>query len=440
MKRLAALAGLLLCLLPAAVIAAEEGDIAPPGGYVAGPRSEAVSAGDVFGGRTGYVHPYLSVGQIYTSNFFNTPNNEEDEWITVATPGIWAAFPALKQAPERTATLNSAPGGMPLTRFRADTGRRLQLYGGYSADFRRNDKFEDENETTQRGEAMIDVNLRGGLGLNLLAVHENTHDPYSTGLNNLPQTDNYTAWTVNGILEYELGAKTDIRLDAGTYLLNYDEARNAFRDRTDVKGGLMLGYKVSPKLRVFAQYELVDVSYDAAVQDDSQEHHYFGGFNWQLTAKSRGLVKAGYGQKKFDTRSGDDKDEFIGEVQLSHQFSPKSSLSLALTRQTNESDIAGTDDRISDLVSLGYVWQMTGKTSLKLDASWLRDNYNDAITVGSQTEERQDDYWRAGIGLGWNALRWLNVSLGYAFEQRDSNFDSFDYDNHTSFLNLTAVM
>ncbi|TYO98338.1 hypothetical protein EDC39_107139 [Geothermobacter ehrlichii] len=439
MKRFLALAGLVLCLLPVAGPAADE-TVAPPGGYLAGPRFEAQSAGDVFGGRTGYVHPYLSVGQIYTDNFFNTPDNEEDEWVTVVTPGIWGAFPAMKQAPEKTTTLNTTPGGMPLTRFRQDTGRRFQLYGGYSADFYRNENFSDQEETIQRGEAMLDVNLRGGLGMNLLAVYDDTHDPYSTGVNQLPQTDDYTALTLNDLVTWEIGPRTDLRLEVGYYALDYDDARNAFRDRDDLKGGLALGYRLTPKTRLFVQYEYIDIRYDREIQDDSEEHHYFAGLSWQLTAKSRGMVKAGYGQKKFDHRSSDDKDEFIGELQLSHQLTPKSSLNLAVTRQTNESDISGTDDRLSDFVSLGYLWKMTAKTSLKLDLSWLRDEYNDQITIGGQTGFRDDDYLRCGLGVGWNVRKWLNVSFGYAFEQRDSNFDTFDYDNNAAYLNLTAVM
>ncbi len=85
--------------------------------------------GELFGGRTGYLHPFLSVGEYYTDNLFNVPDNEEDDWITVISPGLWASFPASNRQPLQVTTYNSAPGGLEVTRFPMEVRRRFQGYG-----------------------------------------------------------------------------------------------------------------------------------------------------------------------------------------------------------------------------------------------------------------------------------------------------------------------
>jgi hypothetical protein len=446
MKRFVALLGLLLLMCPFVVVAAEEvamtepGVVSPepPGGYAVGPRGEFQSSGDVFGSGTGYVHPYLSVGEVYTDNFYNTKDNKEEEWTTVVTPGIWGAFPALPRRPEQITTLNTAPGGMPLTRFRQNTGRRFQSYGAYSADFQHNKNFSDDEETTQRGEGMIDVNLRGGLGFNLAGIYSNTYDPFSTGANQSTQSDNYTSWTLDSLTTYDIGPKTDVRFDLGYYSLEYDKDRNHYRDRDDIKAGAALAYKISPKTRIFGQFEYIDINYDQSTQPDSEEYHYFAGMTWDLTGKSTGMVKAGYSDKKYKD-DFDNNGEFVGELQLKYQFSPKTALNLTGTRQFNESDLVGTGDRITDFIGLTMTQQMTAKTSLKLNASYLNDDYQQKVTVGANTDYRNDDYYQLGIGAGWSAMTWLNLSVGYNYNDRNSNFDRYDYSSNSVYANATAA-
>ncbi|ORJ55870.1 outer membrane beta-barrel protein [Geothermobacter hydrogeniphilus] len=447
MKSLSALVGLMLLVCPLTGWAADAAPATPetmeaPSGYLPSPpiAGQVQTAGEIFGAESGYLHPYLAVGEVYTDNFFNTPGNKEEEFTTVVTPGLWLAFPGMKTRPEKLATLNTAAGGMPLTRFRQNSGHRLQGYAGYSADFYKNKNFTDQENTTQRGEGMIDVNLRGGLGLNLAAVYENTQDPYSTGASNSRLVDKYTSYLFDGIASYEVGPRLTLRANLGYYSLDYDADRNAFRDRDDFKAGAAVSYRVLPKTRVFVQYEYVDVDYDQGIQDDSVENRYFLGLHWDVTGKTQGMIKGGYEQKDFKQSGISDEDNFIAEVQLTHQFTPKSKLSLSGTRQTNESDIAGISNRLTYLGAAVYTQQLTAKTSLKIDFSYNRDEYQDLLTFGGKTDFRDDDYFRIGAGIGWSALRWMNLSLGYNYGNRDSNFDRFDYENSTFYANLMVMM
>ncbi|MDO9080446.1 MAG: hypothetical protein Q7U44_06555, partial [Desulfuromonadales bacterium] len=93
--------------------APQEGSVSPPG-------SQPVTSSDLLGGRTGYIHPFLSVSSFYTSNLFRTESNELSDRYLVIAPGLWLALPARNQRAPEIGTSNTAPGGLSLSRFTAE--------------------------------------------------------------------------------------------------------------------------------------------------------------------------------------------------------------------------------------------------------------------------------------------------------------------------------
>ena len=53
-----------------------------------------------------------------------------------------------------------------------------------------------------------------------------------------------------------------------------------------------------------------------------------------------------------------------------------------------------------------------------------RYRYGDFINA-----DRKDNRYRAGVGLGWDPTRWMNLSLEYNFNKLDSN-DAENYDEN----------
>ena len=78
-------------------------------------------SGNIFGGKTGMLHPYLSLSQKYTSNVFKTSDNEEGNFITVVSPGLWIAVPGTKEKMVKIDTTNTVPGGLSLSRRKPET-------------------------------------------------------------------------------------------------------------------------------------------------------------------------------------------------------------------------------------------------------------------------------------------------------------------------------
>jgi hypothetical protein len=401
-------------------------------------QEQSGAAGDIFGARRGYIHPFVSVGGYYTNNIFNS-KDEKSDTVMVISPGIWLALPAMRQKLAKVETLNTAPGGLDVSRFTIETERRFQGYALYLGEFQENKNYQEAETDDHRAEALLSYRMRGGLSLELLDIYENDHDPFSTGDAGERQLDTFRANLLNPSISYRVSPKTRLRLDYSWYVLDYDSARRDYRDREDHAVSGYVFYQFAPKTSAFLDYEYVDIQYDNE-ERDNHENRLFGGLQWKATEKSHGRVKLGYGKKEFEESAQGDRDFFAVEAQLSHRFTRKSSVSLFAARRAGETDVQGARDVLTHRVKLGFTHILTAKLTGRIAASYIQDDYDGTITEDGQTGERKDDKYRAEVALGFAMNRWLNFSTGYVYNERDSNFNTRDYEDHTVYLHLTAAL
>jgi polysaccharide biosynthesis protein VpsM len=407
-------------------------------GYTQDSSSQKSTAREIFGSKKGYIHPYLSIGEYFTDNLFNTPDNEKSEYTTVFSPGIWLALPASRQQLLEVDTLNTSPGGLEVSRFRVEREKRYQAYALYRADIEKQKNFPEEDKVKHRAEGLLQCNFRGGLSVEFMDIYEKDYDPYATGVSR--EMDEFDSNFFDTMITYRLSPKLRLRADYSLYTLSYDAKRNEFRERDDNAFSGYIFYTVLPKISAFVEYEFIDVDYDQNILNSSEEHHYFGGIQWKVSDKSRGRAKLGYGSKNFDDAGIDNREDFIAEAQLNHEFTPKTSAYLRLSRKTNETDIREAQDILTHSVRLGYTQKLTPKVSGSANAYYIRDSYRGDITVGAKTDERKDDYYDVGAALGYAFKKWLNLSAGYNYTERHSNFEEFDYQNNTLYLSITAAL
>ena len=136
---------------------------------------------DLFSGRTGYIHPFLSISGFYTSNLFRTESNEKSDRYAVISPGLWLALPARNQKFPDIGTLNTAPGGLSLSRFTTERERRVQGYAQYQANILRHDRYQDEDRVDHRGQGMLKFSSRGGRRWRLPMFTNGTATPMEPG-------------------------------------------------------------------------------------------------------------------------------------------------------------------------------------------------------------------------------------------------------------------
>ncbi len=394
------------------------------------------TSADVFGRKGGFIHPFLSVTEYYTDNVFYSNKNKESDFITVLSPGIWLTVPHVHEKLLEIETSNISPGGYSLKRYEPETFRRYQTYLFYNADIEQFAKHPSENAVNHKAEGLFQYNLKGGLSATVLDQFIASHDDRGTGTSD--KLDRFKTNLANLVLTYDVSRRFRIRADYSNFLVNYTAKRNNFRDRDDNSVSGYVFYKIQPKTSLFVEYEYLDVSYKKDIQPDSREHHYYGGIQWDITAKSRGTVKAGYGVKDFTGSETGNSEDFILEAQIDHKFTPKTSVILRASRQTNETNISGYDFILTDIVELEYLQRLTGKITADIKLLYEKDDYEgDPTIVGRRLV---DKYYSGAFALRYQFREWLGFDLGYIYMERDSNDNDFDYDTNVVFLRITGTL
>ncbi len=396
------------------------------------------TSGEIFGTRGGYVHPFLSVTEYFTDNVFYSKNNKESDFATILSPGIWLSVPHVYEKLLYIDTANISPGGFSLSKSQQETFKRYQLYLFYNADFEQFSKFSSDNAVNHRAQGLFQYNLKSGLSLELIDQFIISHDMRGTGITT--ELDKFKNNLANITLSYDISNRFKVRADYSNFFVDYTAGRNDFRDRSDNAVSGYLFYKIQPKTSLFAEYEFLDIAYKTNDLFNSKEYHWFGGVQWDITAKSKGSVKAGYGTKDFTVPVLKNAADFIMEAQIDYQFTPKTSIILKASRRTNETNIAETDFVLSNTVELQYLQKLTGKITADVKLAYTNDNYKGKVTFNGLTGNLKDNYYMGVFALRYKFKEWLQMDLGYIFDKRDSNFSGFDYITNIVFLRLTGSL
>lgn len=415
----------------------ESTDILPPAIYNEGPFEQSttsVKLGDVLGSRAGYFHPYISIGGTATDNLFSRDNNRAKELITRITPGVWVVLPNSRYPLISINTLNTAPGGLELSRLRTRGKTRLQAYGKYQADILLHDKHPSEDQVNQRAEGYLRYNFRGGLSIDILDIYELDHDAYGSG--DSRELSRFTSNLATARAVYEMSPKTSFEAEYGFYTLAYNEQINEYRDRDDNSFAGRVFYRFLPKTSAFIEYDYINIDYDEDVLSDSEEHQGYLGVEWLATGKSRLRAKVGYGVKDFDVPGSDEANNILAEIQLRHRFTPKSHIKFTASRRTNETDVSGAAYTVSEKYQIRYFQRVLTKLMTSANLYYMRNDYRGDGAFG----DRLDEYYGAGIDLKYSFTNWFALSGGYSYIQRNSNFEDNDYDRNTVYLSLIFAL
>ncbi len=396
---------------------------------------------DVLGKKGKHFHPSLTLTAVYTDNAYLSSTDEESDFSVYLSPEIWITFPRVWKRPQDIRSTSSRPpGGMALSRSSPAITRRYQAHLMYRAD------IPIVSENSPSGDT-VRQKFGGGISykanrfmLDVVDRYMIAYEERGTGVSTEPSdVDDYNSNYLQTILTFDTRHRIRLRFDYSNYWIDYDDDRNSFRERTDNSYSTYVYYKLRPKTAAFVQYTFIDVQYDKNSLRDSDEHNFFGGVQWDVTAKTKGLFKAGYGIKEFENTDEEDTN-FILETQVHYKFTPKTSLRVSAFRKTNETDLRGTTYIVSNGIEGEYQQMLTSKITGLARLSYVNDDYKDEFPFLGVLQTREDDTVQASLGLQHQFRRWLQGSVGYVYTERDSNIDYFDYTSNTVFLRVTGSM
>ncbi|MFP4039385.1 MAG: outer membrane beta-barrel protein [Desulfosudaceae bacterium] len=404
-------------------------------------EQEGIDGQDVFEG-CGRLHGFFSLTEMYKSNLYKNSDDddEEDVWATYLTPGIWAALPGSCQRLVEVSTTTAAPGGMSVQPYFPGNDRRFQGYLLYSPQFEFYDDHSDDNMVSHRVDGYLQYNTRNKLLLRMIEQYKRSHDALSS--RNFSIDDKYHANLFKVMTDVDLTQKLSVGLNYSNYILDYDASGNDHADRVDHAWALSGGFHLTSKVTLFTEYNYANLYYSSN-DLDSDEHRFFGGVRWEMTGKSSGRIKGGYGKKVYDSSQLTDVDTWMAEAVLDHDLTAKTSLSLNVSRRYDEALGSKVDADnltsnmpihiLTNMIGLAVDYDMTSKLHFNGQAMWTFDEYgyeDDLRTL----KEREDTEISLSPSLKYEATDWLSFDLAYIYTDRDSNYSGLDYTDNTVFV------
>ncbi|SFG91885.1 outer membrane beta-barrel protein [Neptunomonas qingdaonensis] len=363
------------------------------------------------------MEPTLTVRTGHSDNIFFTAENQKSSAVTVINPVV---------------------------QFIAEDGANAYKL---TADLRRGvyHSSKDDNYTDLQlfGDANIIFDVRKKL--DLLAAYLKAHEARGTGT----ITEGPNA-TIN-----DAPIKYNQKIVGATYTYGVDEAQGRIvgklsytvRDYTNFRSlteprdydilstGVTFYYRVMPKTSLLFEVRRDDINYQndvtAASSLDSTEWKYLVGATWDATAKTTGVVKAGYTKKNFSADARDDTGEFSWEAEVSWAPRTYSTFVLRTGQELEESN--GNDDYID-----------TRFMSINWDHSW-NDQLDTALayafTNGSyDLTNREDDTNSVTAGVSYDLRRWMTLGLDVYHTERSSNQAEYEYDDNGVYLSLQGSL
>jgi len=390
-------------------------------------------------GPFGYVHGSLSLTGAFTDNAFNTKTDKKSDFSLLLSPEIWTDFKPAGVRPAEIGDVSTrSPGGLVLSRSLPEQARLYNMHLLYRAEIPLTSIHSPSGSS-------VSQTLRAGASYegNRLFVDVNdqidiSYEERGIGLSTTPgEVNTYKSNLFNVVAAYDIGHRSKLRLDYSNFFFRSDSLDNRFRDRTDNAVAAYFYYRVRPRTSMFVGYSFIDVAYvDHSL--DSKEQQFFGGLQWDMTAKSGGSIRVGYGVKDF-AGAGGNNGNFIVEAQVRHQFTPKTVLSVTAFRKTNETSLFTTFYTITDGVRAAYQQRLTPKITGYADLAFLEDRYQGALNFGGESKERTDRIFQAGAGLQYEFRRWLSAAAGYTHTRRNSNFSDFSFSNNSLYFRITGA-
>ncbi len=426
-----------------AFLVSEAGDNGVPGTQQQeeGPTGTLRTYREIFGRGGSYFHPSLAVTEIYTDNAFATKDNKKTNLSTVLTPEIWLSLPRVAEKHlVLDETSNRMPGGLVFTSYAPEVVRRYQAYLLYRADIplpSANSPYGNAVSHTGYGRVEYNGNKFSANDFDLFVKSFETR---GLSVSTEPgQIDRFYNNLLEAAARVDTGNRLSVRLDYSNFLVHYNDQRNQFMDRTDNSLSGYLLYKFKPKTAAFLEYRFIDISYVSDSTLDSREHQFLAGIQWDITAKSKGMVKAGYGVKDL-TGPSQSVGTFITEAQIKHHFTPKTSLTVTGFRKADETNVAAFLYTITNQIGAEYQQLFTSKITGLADLTYTNERYKGVVTAEGNAADIKDNIYQATVGLQYEFQKWLKSDIGYVYTRRDSSFSDYNFVSNTAFLRITGSL
>lgn len=369
---------------------------------------------------SGYLYPDLTLTTVHDDNITRSAFNEQESFGLLVSPHLAYEIKNNKN------------------RYFLDTRLTSMTYEGSGVDDYVDTRFQLGYEYTPT------KRIFAGIHGEYFKTHDDRGSGQSEGLGNLVTTpDKWHHYLVEGNGVYG-GKKAKGRgeLDIGYVSKEYDNHRfrTFVRDRDDAYANGRFYYRIMPKTSLVLEGRTTNYDYDQhAVGDpslDSRTSRILVGATWESTFKTTGTAAIGYIDKDFNSDRRKDGDDFTWEVGVEWRPKSYSIFNFNTSRDFQETNGAGNFIKHDTIgADWSHQWhKVSPRLSSLVSVSYSEDTF-DQLASG-----REDDYLLVGVAVNYQMRRWLEISGGYTYDERDSTSDLLDYDRNFFELSLNVSL
>jgi predicted porin len=296
-------------------------------------------------------------------------------------------------------------------------GKQHDLSLDWRSDFKNYRDHADQNQQNQYFTASGTLRFNRGFEINLEDDYKDTESPAGSETDNIhPVKTNLGHITID-MPDYF--RKFDAEISYSNYQLEYDERALRRANRFEHRFTLKIPYKLTPKISLFPEYSYGFIEYDsqsiADAQSDSHYNEIYAGVEWDITAKSTGILKLGFTEQRYDDTETSDIKTVIAEIGVRVYLTKRMELDVNAGRGILQSEFTASSNSYER--SFGD-FKISRKVWKDLSASF-NANYEKQVYHGS---ERKDDVYGFGLSTEYRINKRMSAAIRYSYRDRNSNF------------------
>lgn len=372
-------------------------------------QARAAFLGDVF-------KPFASLTGVYDSNIFRVPDRNQ-----------------LK------ALVGDDQGGDFL--MIASVGTELHCQPSRQAinllmqkDFLRYDHYSDQDADRDQASGDIRLTLFDEVHLKLAGSYLKTPQPRIDYRN--AEVNKATRSQIGAALDYEMGSGIGFEATFDHITVGYSLAQYRPNEYDMNRYGGSIWYRISPEVKLNASYLREDTDFrhqftiaTTVVDNNNVGDSFRLGVEKAISPKTTLSGYVGYLNRRHEAASARDFSGVIGRVAGAYGLTTKIGLVLNWERQLYEETYQDRIYSITDAVGGGVTYQFSEKVKGSLFDKLTWKDFQDV--AGSGVAPRTDFINELNTEIEWTPIKRLVVTIGYQFENRSSDDDSFNFRDHT---------
>ncbi len=376
----------------------------------------------------------LSLTEEYNDNIYQDSDNEEDDFITIVTPGIktnldWQryGFSAAYDLGYSFYKDHSENDGF---RHRGDVAgwwnvaRNTRLTAGdiyiRSEDITElptNDNGADRREGYYSNSAFVGLDHRFGENRNLAIKYV-----YGILDNDDRTIEDNESHSTTLDTTYFFDPFLGINVNAGYTRGLYDTSQ----DYDEWKGTLRVLRNLSRHVQLNAAYSHTSMTWDSpGDENDYQVYNPSAGIKYTFDEDGAMGLNLGYFIQDIDSRDNEKGLTVDGNIGRSWRFRGGAfSLNATSGYENSQLNTENLGFNVYYGVQSRLDYRFTRNLGTAIYAAYRNVDY---VNPGPLEDERKDDYVDAGCSLNWQIRKWLGTGLEYSYRNLDSNIDDNDY-------------